>query len=126
MPFLRTALAALARLVRASGAALVLSSTWRMEPRRVEALRAALAASGVGAEALVGATPVLRGGGGRSAEVLAWLASHPKVTRWAVVDDEGAAFRAEAALEGRLLLTASEAGLTESIADHALAALLRK
>ena len=90
------------------------------------ALRAALAASGVGAAALVGATPVLRGGGGRSAEVLAWLAAHPEVRSWAVVDDEGTAFRADPALEGRLLLTASEVGLTEDIADQALAVLLRK
>lgn len=75
------ALALVRKLCRVSECAVVLSSTWRLYPD----LRAQAA------EALdlpiIDATPDHGGYDGRSTEVTAWLAAHPEVTSYAIVDD---------------------------------------
>jgi hypothetical protein len=125
-PFLRSALAALAHLTACSGAQLVLSSTWRLAPSgwRLGVLRAALQQGGVGAAALAGCTPVLPGCG-RGAEVLAWLAQHPEVQHWVVLDDQLCLFEASLqAMQGRVLMCSPEVGLTLELAQEAAARLL--
>ena len=91
----------LARLVHATGASIVLHSGWRfwfddaLRPLRAESAHMAdlLAAEGL---TLAGRTPDLSTGEIRrtrrfsqvkAEEILAWLAQHPAVQRWCVLDD---------------------------------------
>lgn len=77
------------RIVEATGAQIVVSSTWRRFDAQSTALRRALIAAGVQRRALrdllVGSTPHL---GEKHVEVFAWLREHPGVTSYVVIDDE--------------------------------------
>lgn len=75
--------ARLTALVRATGAVLVLSSSWR-EDEQLDDLRAELTAAGIDAP-LVGVTPVLYGQP-RWAEIQAWCAAHAPAAI-AILDD---------------------------------------
>lgn len=74
------------RVVEATGALVVLSSSWRKQPELVDVLRTA----GVPIHDL---TPTLTGPNGgtyvaRRDEILAWLNEHPEVTSYAIIDDD--------------------------------------
>jgi hypothetical protein len=73
-------LARLKGLLRRTGAKVVLTSTWRLDPI------GRLAARHWGIP-FIGTTPDLPDGS-RSQEVRAWLKKHPHVTRFVVIDDE--------------------------------------
>jgi hypothetical protein len=81
------AVARLGRIVDATGARIVISSTWR-RVFRLPTIRLLLAERGLRAE-VVGVTPDLGGVAmlGRGEEIRAWLAAHPDVTAFAVLDD---------------------------------------
>jgi hypothetical protein len=111
-------LAALAALVRRTGARLVLSSTWRDEAQCLGALRAALAHAGVGG-ALLGCTPTA-GHASRGAEIVAWLRDNPHHRRFAILEDSPrhvASFAALPALRARYVQTDAREGLTEELAE---------
>ena len=79
-------MAELARALAATGAQIVLSTTWRETPPQRRAVDRKLQEFGMPAS--VEATPrlsVLRGG--RAAEILQWAAAQPAGTRWVALDD---------------------------------------
>jgi len=67
-------------LLEDTGAKVVLSSSWRIDP-------AGLFAAKHWGVPFIGICPDMPNSP-RSKEVLAWLKRHPKVTRFAVIDDE--------------------------------------
>eukprot|EP00036_Acanthoecidae_sp_10tr_P016641 CAMPEP_0206297888 /NCGR_PEP_ID=MMETSP0106_2-20121207/6406_1 /ASSEMBLY_ACC=CAM_ASM_000206 /TAXON_ID=81532 /ORGANISM="Acanthoeca-like sp., Strain 10tr" /LENGTH=187 /DNA_ID=CAMNT_0053728571 /DNA_START=123 /DNA_END=686 /DNA_ORIENTATION=- len=77
----------LARAVAASGAAIVLSSTWREGTASRLAVVRQLTAYGIPEP--MGCTPRVGNGSTRQrpAEIRAWLDSHPEVVQWVAVDD---------------------------------------
>jgi hypothetical protein len=70
------------RLMRGTGAQLVLSSTWRLMPDMIFTLHAA------GVPDFYGVTPRGDAFGTRSTEIEAYLAAHPEVDTFAIVDDD--------------------------------------
>lgn len=68
------------RVAEATGALVVLSSSWRKQPNLVDTLRTA----GVPIHDI---TPTLTGLA-RCDEILAWLDEHPEVTSYAIIDDD--------------------------------------
>jgi hypothetical protein len=74
------ALALVRRLCAETGAAVVLSSSWRLHHTVQEA------AAGLGLP-VVDSTRDLGSSFGRSDEITLWLATHPEVTHYAIVDD---------------------------------------
>lgn len=70
-------------LVR-TGAAIVLSSTWRLT-NTVEQVTDFLERRGVSSAKIIGTTPYLTGYRGN--EIKEWLQNHPSVKRFAIVDD---------------------------------------
>ena len=91
------------RVVEATGCKVVLSSTWREEAEnRAEVERKVVE--------IYDQTPVLHGI--RGDEVSAWLALHPEVTRYAIVDDVASWFH----LGQPLFNTDPRVGLTEEMA----------
>src|SRR5438105_1935022 len=76
----RKLLSRLKRLLATTGAKVVLTSTWRLDPIGL------LAARHWGIP-FIGATPDLPDRS-RSEEVRSWLKKHPNVTRFVVIDDE--------------------------------------
>ena len=89
------------RIVEETGARIVVSSTWRRFEAQMSGLRRALLNAGFDRrtlrEVLVGSTPTLGGTGlvtaiaqdrtERQMEVEAWLAQHPEITSYLVIDD---------------------------------------
>jgi len=104
-----THLEPLNRVATATNARIVVSSSWRVG-RSVEDLRVLLRDFGVVAP-VVGATPVLAHRP-RSQEIAAWLAKHPAVTAYAIVDDE--LHIEDGPLAPRLVKTSMRDGLTEA------------
>ncbi len=76
----------LSRCVAAAGARIVLSSTWREKAPQRRAVDAQLRLHGLPAHC--GCTPMLPlvDGGGRAAEILAWVAEH-RPAAWVAIDD---------------------------------------
>lgn len=110
----------LRRVIIATGANIVLSSTWR----RIDTLREALREQ-VGPEIharFIGCTPILesRDGSGiwvakvRGDEIQAWLNEHPEVAKFAIVDDDADM----AHLTSHLIQTDGRYGMSEKDADH--------
>lgn len=77
--------ALLAGVIRRTGAAVVISSAWRYNHSPAE-MKQLLRRRDVDVVVL-GRTEL--GAGHRGAQILRWLAEHPEVTRWAVIDDSG-------------------------------------
>jgi len=97
-------LARFKQLVDATGAMVVLSSTWRVDP--VGLLAAKLFE--VPFHDVCPDTP----GAPRCEEILAWLRAHPEVTRYVVLDDDD-----DCLDELPLFQPATKTGLTEEIAQ---------
>jgi KaiC/GvpD/RAD55 family RecA-like ATPase len=76
----RRLLARLKRLLDRTGAKVVLSSTWRYDPAGVFSAKH-------GGIPFIDVTPDMPKRPRRD-EILAWLKKHPKVSRFAVIDDE--------------------------------------
>lgn len=120
--------ARLARVLARTGAAVVISSSWRVG-RTPEEIRELLARRAVVAEVL-GATPYnprapidrdarIYTAHERGYEIAAWLAEHPEVTAFAIVDDGSDM----AHLRDRLVQTTWERGLLDEHVER-LCALL--
>lgn len=77
------------RIVEATGAVIVVTSTWRRFDGQSTALRRAFLTAGVERRALrglfVGSTPHI--GENRPLEVTTWLSEHPGVEKYLVIDD---------------------------------------
>jgi hypothetical protein len=74
------AVGALRNLCRAGSIAIVLSSSWR------EDFDAASVAHALDLP-VIDSTPIHRGGSSRGGEIAAWLAAHPEVQRYCILDD---------------------------------------
>lgn len=104
--------AILARIVRETGAQVVLSSFWRICPNDFAKVQAALAKFGV---AIVGTTPVFEGWVEREVEISAWLKENP-TDRFAILDDDSGA-----EIPGSFFKTEpEETGLTEEIGTNVI------
>lgn len=94
-PLCPHAIERLHQVVAATGCSVVLSSTWRKEPRLVERLRGegVLQAAHPDYRTKDRAPSRMRGspflaGGLRGKEIAEWLSRHPEVARFAIVDDD--------------------------------------
>jgi hypothetical protein len=97
------ALALLRKLVDATGALVVLSTSWRVYFTCAEVERAFEVA-------VLDATPDLGAGSCRADEITAWLGEHPEVTRFAIVDDMPMDFE-HASIQDRFVQTNPMHGL---------------
>lgn len=75
-------------IVKATGAKIVLSSTWRLEPSMRAFLLQAFEAHGIPAQTVIGDTPSRADG--RGSEIKEWLHSQPasSVIRYVIFDDQ--------------------------------------
>ena len=80
--FIDSCMAVLKRIVKESGCAIILSSTWREQACDRRCVDALLRRHGL--PACAGSTPA---GAGRAAEILAWVRDAPGAVRWCAVDD---------------------------------------
>ena len=97
-------LARFRQLLERTGASVVLSSTWRYDPAGL------FSAKHYGVP-FIDITPDMQGDA-RSKEIVAWLWTHPEVTRYAVIDDED-----DELDELPLFQPSSRIGLTEKIVE---------
>lgn len=72
------------RVVEATGALVVLSSSWRKQPELVDVLRTA----GVPIHDLTPTLTDRMAAPARCDEILAWLDEHSEVTQYAIIDDD--------------------------------------
>jgi hypothetical protein len=107
-------------VVFATKAKVVLSSTWRLDRHSYGLVKKTLEAKGM--EIYSKTTKIERSGGwgvpghvDRVEEILDWLGKHPKVDRYAVVDDMD---DAGAGIEANFFQTDLEKGLTSEIASR--------
>ncbi len=112
----RACVAHLNSIVEATGAVVVISSTWRVS-FTLEELREQFVDAGFSGE-IVGMTPVLLGQS-RGAEVQSYLDAHPEAGPVAIIDDSDDLEH----LSHRLILTDEFEGLTSTFARAAIAAL---
>ena len=120
----------LKRVVDATKARIVVSSTWRQHAHMREFLLAALETRGIAREAVIGDTPVVPAGT-RGDEIARWLHDHPSVRRYVVLEDSADHVHSIEAVLGagrvvKTLLNADDSavtGLTTACADKALAIL---
>lgn len=70
-------------------ARIVISSTWRLDPRNLRTIATVLRSHGLEIEDV---TPYLGGTGSRGSEIAAWLSAHPDVAGYVIVDDSPEAF----------------------------------
>jgi len=98
-------------IVAETGAEIVLSSTWRINPRDKALVEAALERQGM---SVMDSTPDL--GGWRAAEISKWLEGAPQVESFAILDDvDDAGF----GMGSSFFQTDPEVGLTVDIARKA-------
>ncbi len=109
-------------LIERSAAKVVLSTFWRHFD---EYIRYILHREGIEADTIIGRTPGRTGSqdlsaaaddeaqyASRAAEIKSWLAQHPEVTHFVIIDDRSSA--ADASLQARFVQTQSELGLTKA------------
>lgn len=106
---LPTALANLKDIVDKTNASIVLSSTWRIYDEALEILKRKLQELGLDIYAV---TPRL--GRARWHEIKSWLANHPYVTKYAIIDDDPYACRLDD--QPMMFMTNDTDGLTPEIA----------
>ena len=119
----------LKRIVDATGAKIVLSSTWRYDRDddkfNGDFLELQEAFHNVGLS-FYDYTPIDALGIRRGMEIKAWLGAHPEVTNYIILDDELYDF-AERGLLHRLVKTEfCDGGLTEELAQEAIDMLLEE
>lgn len=98
-------------LIAQTGASVVLSSSWRLDPRDKGLVESALALHGI---SLMGVTPSMSGP--RSGEIRSWLQGRSDVDRFAILDDDD---DAGMGLEESFFQTDPEVGLTVQVARAA-------
>lgn len=118
----------LRRVLRTTGARIVLSSTWRLDGDLMDELRRAMAEIDIDAAVIIGETPDLREPGTtsfsvRAREIVAWLEKdgHGMHRRWAVVDDQdvpGSNPAGGPAVAEHFVQTDDKVGLDEEAADR--------
>ncbi len=118
-PFDEALVDELSRVVRLSGAAVCVSSTWRKLEAHRQHLFGVLARIGA---PVVGCTPDLASNGvalqvERGEEIQAWLDEHPEVSQFVILDDNNDM----AHLMDRLVLTNGYIGLTRDKGDEVIA-----
>ncbi len=105
-----------------TGAAVVVSSTWRKVPEQLKRIFSELAVRGI---PYAGETPILDSPAGtgtlhtnveRHLEITEWLTQHPLVKRYIILDDEPDADDGR----GRFIKTNSRVGLTAKLAQEAI------
>jgi len=113
----RACVARLHRVLTATGAKVVISSSWRksLPPERMAAI---LAEAGCPAD-VIGATEITGQYEDREALIRDWLVDHPDVTAWIVIDDLYLPGLGDRWIETR----EDEGGLTDALADAAIARL---
>lgn len=99
----------LATVVQKTGAKIVLSSTWRLQKESMRMVGDALGRHDL---EVVDRTPRMEGSY-RSEEISRWLGEHPKVDRYAIIDDNPEAGRG---LEDNFFMTDMETGLDRETA----------
>ena len=108
----------LKRIVETSGAAIVLSSSWRQSDWGVEEVNSQLALRGL--KPIVGCTPVW-GFRSRSDEILDWIhRSEPPVTHFCALDDMDLEHPHGEAVGRHFVQTDSDEGLTDTQVADAL------
>lgn len=116
----------LERIVRTTGATIVLSSSWRTEPEQIAMINLMLAQRGLAA--ISDCTEVLDSEHGRAEEITKWLDQHPETATWVALDDldleQGDHVHAQR-LTSHFVRTAQDVGLTSANADEAIAILAR-
>ena len=96
------------RIVQNNGCEIVLSSSWRLfQLGRDEVERNVCKFADI--------TPFLRAGTPRGYEIKAWLSRHPKVERYAILDDADSILPEHRA---NFFQTTWESGLTEDVEKH--------
>jgi hypothetical protein len=110
------------RIIRETGAKVVVSSTWRMH-HDIPELDGTLRRSGFEGE-IIGTTPVFHKE--RGVEIRAWLESHPEVEDWVVLDDDSD--RGDITFYRWILIKdgLNQGGLLASHADQAISVLNAK
>ena len=115
------------RIVRATGAQIVISSTWRRDHTQVTGIKRALVAAGMVRNEMLGVwekTPWMPSSKEpRATEILSWLAEHPEVERHVVLDD---GWTPGCSTLSSPLPNHFSDGLQDSHADEAIAILLRE
>lgn len=115
----------LSKIVKVTGAEIVLSSSWRLdwvkgkETKDFLALQSKLKDFSI---ELFDKTPLIKNGANRGAEIEEWLKYHPEVENYVILDDESNLFSSNE----HLILTNSYYGLTESITDQVISLLNEK
>jgi hypothetical protein len=107
------------RLTGATGAALVITSTWR-KGCSLRQLRADFTRTGCWGHVIsktLDLSPAARG-----VEIAAWLKTHRWVTTFVILDDDADM----GALSAHLVQTSHETGLTEADVDRAIALLMQE
>lgn len=104
-----TFLARIARVVKASGCKVVISSTWRLSVVSLTRLKDALARHGVEIYSLTPDSMMQP----RREEILAWLNNNKQVENYAVLDDDE-----DADVGSGFFRTTFKDGLTDEIADQ--------
>lgn len=116
----------LERILRTTGASIVLSSTWRMEVQQLSMINAMLQRRAL--PPISECTEVLNSECGRAEEITRWLDGHPEVTSWVALDDldleQGSHIHAQR-MSGHFVRTAQEVGLTEKESAQAIEVLTR-
>jgi hypothetical protein len=115
----------LQKIVKETRCKLVISSTWRKHPERLQYLRTKLGETLEGE--ILGTTPILDQetpsglwvAKTRGDEIQAWLEEHPEVTQFAILDDD----TNMGELSQHLIATKSTEGLTAKLTEKAIAHL---
>jgi len=113
------------QIVRATGAIIVLSSTWRTQARSVAMVNALLKRLRLQPiyDRTKDLSASLRRHVPREVEVCEWLDRHPEVSRWIAIDDmdlQGDSTEAAARMRGHFVRTNSNTGLVPLNAEQAL------
>jgi len=109
----------LVSVIKATDAEIVLSSTWRLQEDSRNLVTAALEKFGLGLFDWTGRIP----GGYRCDEIAEWLKRHPKVKKYAVIDDDP---DAGCGVGGNFFMTDPDVGITDDIANKLIKHLGRK
>lgn len=106
-------------LILATGAKIVLTSTWRLYKKHVEHLQATLASRNL---KIFGTTDDLSQRFDRTVpradEILSWLVNHPEVSEYAILDDASDA--GYSGLTNHFFQTSFHVGLTDEIMHQAI------